>query len=61
MSEEELQEEEIECQCGPVQENARCTDCTKRLPLSDFYVYKGQPFHKRCLPPEARKVATKVR
>lgn len=39
----------------------RCAGCGSPLPFSDYLVYKGRPYHERCLPAEARKVATRVR
>lgn len=42
-------------------EGIPCTKCRDPVPATDFYIYMGKPYHKRCLPKSARDVATEAK
>jgi len=45
----------------PFENVVRCKACGEPIEVGGHIIYKGESFHKRCLPREAKKVATEVK
>jgi len=39
---------------------ARCENCGGPIEVSNYYIYLGEPYHRRCLPDESKGAATEV-
>jgi len=44
----------------PFEDTVKCARCGEPIGIGDHVIYKGDDYHGKCLPDEAKKVATEV-
>jgi len=44
----------------PFEDTVKCVRCGEPIGIGDHVIYRGDSYHERCIPDEARKVATEV-
>jgi len=44
----------------PFEDTVKCARCGEPIEIGDYVIYRGDDYHERCIPDEARKVATEA-
>jgi len=45
---------------NPFEDTVKCARCGEPIGIGGHVIYRGDSYHERCIPDEARKVATEV-